>query len=57
MAGRWRMRLLAGITLVFGVALTGVSATAADAQDKEFVSQIRPLLVRHCSQCHGADSP
>jgi len=50
--------MLKPLTTIFAVACCGLlaatDATAVD-EDIDFETRIRPVLVQHCSQCHGAD--
>ena len=39
--------------ILFSLFLTGYSS--ADAQKVDFVTQIQPLLEKHCMECHNAD--
>jgi mono/diheme cytochrome c family protein len=56
----WRFQIGVGIIL-FSLAMASARAEppgreqAADA--KQFDDQFRPLMVRHCVACHGADKP
>lgn len=42
------------LTTVFAIALYGLLPAAAADEAIDFETRIRPLLVQHCSQCHGA---
>ena len=47
--------MLKTLTTIFAVAFCSlISATAAD-EAIDFETRIRPVLVQHCSQCHGAN--
>jgi hypothetical protein len=51
--------LLAAILVSIGVSLSARQATAADepefaALEKAYASQVRPLIVKYCQQCHSA---
>jgi len=53
--------MLKPLTTIFAIACCGLlSATDAAATDEvvegiDFETRIRPVLVQHCSQCHGTD--
>ncbi len=45
-------------TILFAVAICGVLSVVDDSAADEgidFETQVRPLLMQHCSKCHGAD--
>lgn len=42
------------LMILFSVLLTGLSSSA-DAQKVDFNTQIKPLLEKHCMECHNAD--
>ena len=49
-------RLLAGMLCTVVVATTGRSLAADSAKTAFFESRIRPVLVKHCYECHSAKS-
>ena len=47
--------MLKTLTTVFAIAFCSLMSAAAAGEDIDFETRIRPVLVQHCSQCHGAN--
>ncbi|MBB74871.1 MAG: hypothetical protein CMJ75_10200 [Planctomycetaceae bacterium] len=52
----WRSRIIRQVVLVVGWMASGWSVSAAD-RGAFFERKVRPLLVAHCGDCHGATDP
>lgn len=48
------MKNTCSVSLVLGLVL-GLSAFTASARDVEFHTEVAPILMKHCYECHGSD--
>lgn len=49
-------RIIAFLTFALAACIARPAATADDSQIEFFEKKIRPVLVKHCYQCHSADA-